>query len=1342
MQDNDTSRRRKFYDQMSEAYDLGSFEEFDAKMNNPESRKKLHDFIDQDGKYDIGDFEYFDNAMKPVETPKQQTTEQPAQTSAAPQQQVSTNGMQPAATNTPQTAAPVVEQKPAEPEYTQPYDAKGNVLTNNGQPYSQEALRRYYSPENKAPNYRDLSRIAADLEQEQSVSRMQTTGGAGFVPDRPMNAYEQQDAMMQKIAEQNKKASWRDEELNVGTDGSEEPKRSTKGEVYDQLYKQFDEAFKNGKMGDRSAYSIAREAAEKMGIKDDEQMTRTNQLLSNVNRQYAKAQAKNTVSAIMEKMPERSADPLQALQSLYYDRDLQNQIMQTAAKMGNDYDQYVNMFIKPQLIEAMKQKYGGTDNDWTSVKGLFSNWQHVTDRLESNDIGRMLGDYFAPAVDAAFKQADERANAVAQQYNESQSPYTDQGLDFGQIGAMRKANEARDPKQILADLENSLSGPITEILQNQQMTDEIFRRAEQRGMSVTDYIDQFVAPQLTDALRTQFEKTAVAREMPVNDFDYIMRGLNDSVVVMLIDRLTRTESQQYYRNLADAAAAEDRSVWTEGARLATGMASDFWLWAGWGKLGAKATGELMAKRVAERAAADHITISAARRLIEEEGKQFLDKGIVEGMMRHIPQSAVTMAGAEATSEAVRGIRDREEVAAIIGNTLGAAAGGGFTGTLFGVTGGVMGRLTSQLAGPARLAGKLAGFGVEASTMYTAEELQKMANGEDVFQNPYDGMIESIIKLGFIKASANPLATGVKLYEAVRHPVKSVKAAMTPDSPTLTEDEVRDIQDSQDGAALMEALVKMRPARSTDKEEREGYISEADAEIAAEAYREFMSNPNRPYITKQKVAHLLGGALPPAGLEVKADIIDTDNGALLQTRNVLGELIDQTRYDSREAAEKAAKDMATDLYNNETVALEEQVTKKDLFLRVKEKIDKEYQAIAEKFGDTSDQDITSRLTERERNILYLHQHLDELMDVYQKISDGQDLDVDGEKLASTFMQFFDRFMKDRGPVMDFRRKFEAGNNLMLGEIDKILEKEEARTESDEQILSAYKEAMRKHVWKEALEDLSNKPDLTDTTYEESPVEDVTSTETGGSEAEINGSSQSAEASSETISGASETPSDTQARREAAYDRGMAVVQDNSTLPAIGHDTRLAEARLMQQLPDSNPQLAKIRNQILAAIDNGEVDNVDLLIDDAVKNNLLNQQQLEAIEAYRDVAETQQGIQDAIAEQTKDFGDVVRMEMEDVASPDGTIREITLKDGSKVFYKSGDLDNQWGGVYATDLSGNARQVRVSEIVNISEPISVDDFVTNSINEYAAGLQEIYDGKASGQILDPGQQVDMIA
>ena len=59
-------------------------------------------------------------------------------------------------------------QTPQTPSVTaQPTNAVGEVLDHNGQPYSQEVLKRYNAPDNKAGNFKDLSQIAKEVEREQ-----------------------------------------------------------------------------------------------------------------------------------------------------------------------------------------------------------------------------------------------------------------------------------------------------------------------------------------------------------------------------------------------------------------------------------------------------------------------------------------------------------------------------------------------------------------------------------------------------------------------------------------------------------------------------------------------------------------------------------------------------------------------------------------------------------------------------------------------------------------------------------------------------------------------------------------------------------------------------------------------------------------------------------------------------------------------------------------------------------------------------------------------------------------------------------------------------------------------
>lgn len=1367
--------------------DIGKPEEFRQYVSDSKNVETLHKALEKQGFTDIGKLDEFQEWLNP--TPQQTNTG----------------------------------------EIAQPTDAAGNVITNNGQPYSQSVLKAYNDPNNTGDNYKDLATLAAmeaEKEKEQPISQgimdaakagaaigQQTTQVQPAAVDTtgyPQTKAEEEQAFNDEMRRLRANVDWRDQAIETGLD-----KQTTKGEAYDQLYNKFNEAYQEGVMGGKSAYAQANSLADQMGISMEDRQ----KLLQTINRKYAKDRATEAVQSIMEKMPERSTDPLQELQNLYYDRELQQQLMTTAAKMGNDYQDYINMFVKPQLVEALKQKYGGTDNDWQGVRGLFSNWQHVGDRLESQDAQNLMSEHFAPAIDQAIDEAEERAVAKEQELMKGNTqqfvPGTTSG--YGAIGAAayatRQGNKLRDPELIEKEFEESLfkspsmqgegEGGVekdklleiaaNEIMKDEALKEEVIRRSKEKNMSPEAYTEKYVVPQLIQAVRNRFEQTFIQRAMPKSTLEHIMKGLTeDNILAMIANRYLRTESQQRYANMADAMTEMgknpnvDPNVWAEGARLATGMAADFWLWGGWGKLGAKATGELLAKRVAERAAAEHITTSAAARLIEEEGKQYLKKGVVEGMMRHIPSSAITLAGAEGTGTLFRGIRDREDAATILGNTLGSAASGATTGTLFGVTGGAMNRLTSQLTGFKRLAGKLAGFGTEASTMYTAEELQKMAQGEDAFQNPYDGLIESGIKLGFIKMSANPMATGAKLIEALRHPVRAIKGAMTPDKPILNEDDVKDIRESAEGAELMDALTRMRPAKSTDKEEREGYINEADAEVAANAYRDFMTNPDRPWERKQRVARLLGGVIAPPGYEVETEIVSTDNGTYLRTRDIDGNVIREIKYNSREEADKADEEMMNDLFNNKTEALKDKINNVEAYARFKDYFEQAYQQVAEKIQNGEE------LTKADKQVAYLHQHIDELTDIYKNLQAGEELSEDniindaesGEKinLVDLYVQHFDAYVKQGKAASAYESDYEKANGLPTGYIKEIIAghtEAEARklaeqtgegvyafkrgnetvwrTNSEQKAINDYQQSMIRDIKEFERLQKEKSPEtekfvpedrlLPGNTQTPPPAEggeggtagptDTTTPPPAGGEGGIGGEGGTPTGTAGTTGAGTYTPpADRAERRDQAYAKGLSVADDTTTLPAIGYENRLATARLMTQLPDSDPRLANIRTQIMEAVMADNDEKADRIIGESNLSTL----QEEAIEQWRDAIETHRGIDEAVIQQSEQWEQERRAKLQAIADPEGMITPIQLNTGEIVYYKNGNLENHYGGIMAVDGAGEPRQVPVRDIINVQPPQSMEEMLQQDVEDHIAYLQQQYQAMSDGTDLQIGQQVEL--
>ena len=1310
---NQTDKTQQLYNNLKQdGYDdIGTLDEFRKTVSDRTMSDKLYKNLLDDGYSDLGTSEEFYNTLNPA--PPKSEKPQLIQSAVAPKQQ------EPAASVAPG-------------EYPQPTDALGNVITNNGKPYDQEVLRRY---NNQDPdNFKDLATISGEFEREHSVSRMNTTSGNAYVPS--MTIAEENEQFDQRMKELNRQANWRDEDVETGMDADGRILTTKKGELYDQLYQVFDNAVKNSKPGDPSAYSQARTMAEQMGIGDMGTLTK---LIGTVNRKYAKQSAAEAVDAIMQNMPDRSANPIEDLQKLYYDRALQDQLNRTASNMGNDYQDYVNMFLKPQLVEAMKQKYGGTDNDWQDVNGLFSNWQHVSDRIESDDAEKLMSEHFTPAIDQAiddaFQRAAEKSHELMKENEGGNVPGTTSGAGIigASLYASHESNKLRDPELIQKEFEDMLFGKggegagdgmstdklmdvaQQEIMKDENLKSEIAARAKEKDMLPADYTKKYVVPQLINSIRNRFEQQFIQREMPKSTFEYIMRGLtDDNILAMIANRYMLTEGQQRIRNMADSASREGRSVWAEGARLATGMAADFWLWGGWGKLGAKATGELLAQRIAERASAEHITKAAAARLIEEEGKQYLGKGVVEGMMRHIPSSAITMGGAEATTEAVRSIRDREELKDIIGNTIGAAASGSITGTAFGITGGTMGRLTSQLSGAARLAGKLATFGAEAGTMYATEELQKMGQGEEAFDNPFEGLIHSAIKLGFIKASANPIVSIGKLMDAVAHPVKAVKGAMTGDRPLLDEDDVKAIQESASGKELMEALTNMRPARSTDKEEREGYITPEQAERGAEAYRDFMQDPEQPYERKKKVAYLLGGEIKPAGLEIKATTFDVDGKVYVRTYDLDGNLIREIKYDSFEAAEKDAENRQKMIEANINTALADKINEIDAYDRFNQYIEDEYQKVAAKMKPNDVNGVGEALSESDRQILYLHQHNEEILDVYKKLESGEPLGVDEQQIADMYKQTFDGYLKMRYASQEFVREFEYQTGLPEGAVKSAYlgDGKGNRTQEQQNILDAYRKAALLYIAKRqgrdinAQEFVDETEALPDNTQQQIPETESPVSETGSA--------------------------DIATRRQEAYDRGAAVVDDESTLLSIGHDTRLAEAR-MQQIPE------QIRNDIMSAAEAGDDQALDDIIAKAMPN--LTPEQQQAVDQYRDMIETQRGIEDAITDQVDAYERERRADMEARSDEQGMITPLVLNDGSTVYYKSGDLNNHYGGIIATKRNGENIQVPVRSIVTIENPVGVEELLATDVEIYAEWLREKYDAIANGTRLPVGTETDVI-
>lgn len=1106
-----------------------------------------------------------------------------------------------------------------------------------------------------------------------------------------------------------------------------------------------------------------------------------------IRNRYVQDVARQRVEGILSNFKTVNGMTFDDIQGVLDSRATQQAINEDLRHLGleqEDKDAYYQELEK-QLEGVLVNKYGYLPA--TDGRGRVSQFASSLinggasahdDRILQREYEGMVAEQYEGAIQGAFDEAYENAAKTEADVMKSADATKSSSLGYSLMAAY-ESNKQRDPDTILKAILEKVSSPGLLITENQSMLDRALEDAAARHMDINEYIEKYIAPAIQKSIMREFQKEAIRREMPRDDFEYVMRGLSDdSIIGMIISSLVRTDSQMQYRDMANAQYGEGANIWLQGARMATGMASDFWLWGGWGKLGGAATRSLLNQRIMSLAATKHITREAATRILEEEARQYLSKGMFEQVMRHVPQSAITMGGAEATTEAVRGYTRNEEIGEILKNTFKAGMSGTATGIAFGVTGGASSRLTSQLTGVKRLAGKLAGLEVEAATLYTTEELQKMMSGEDAFENPFEGLFEANVKLGFIKASANPVESAEKLYDAMAHPVKSVKGMMKPDKKVLNDADVADLRDSFDGKGLVDALTTMRPIRHTDGSEREGYITEEKAAIAAQAYNDYMKNPDRPIDRKQRVARLLGGIVPPTGKEVRIDIDTTDGETILRTRDIDGQCVQELHFDNEEAAKAEAEKMSYDIDQNTTEALHQKIDMYDSFDRLDKGIEDVYQAAADKMQ------AGEELTDEEQTAVYLRQNKSRLLDITGKTDEGQPLSEEEQKLADIFERYFVRFVQEGRASKAFMRDYEHENGLEPGtlewalrghsreEMEKIQGKslpettgqednlisigdDRFRTAEEAKMVDDYHQALREHI---AEKESAGESAGTERTEGEADGE-AGADGTGGNEPPVSPSTERtseperpAEKPATEVSGTERRPAGEAActaageaagtvrseRRQVAFDRGAEALKNPAGLAEVVYDRTLANTRLNVLLPDSDPILGHLRRDIIKAAEEGNDAEIDRLVE--ANAGSLNAQQKEAIELWRDAEETSRGVDESVVQEVQAYEQRRREELKEITNDEGNIVELQLRDGRRAYHLSGDMKNRYSGIMVKPDGGEPEMVPVEHTTVTGEARPMEEVLRGDVDAYGRELEQNLASLAEGTSFIPGNSYDV--
>lgn len=257
------------------------------------------------------------------------------------------------------------------------------------------------------------------------------------------------------------------------------------------------------------------------------------------------------------------------------------------------------------------------------------------------------------------------------------------------------------------------------------------------------------------------------------------------------------------------------------------------------------------------------------------------------------------------------------------------------------------------------------------------------------------------------------------------------------------------------------------------------------------------------------------------------------------------------------------------------------------------------------------------------------------------------------------------------------------------------------------------------------------------------EDIVSGESTGEGAAgaglVDGGATAGASASQSFEAGATTPTrPTPANRSAAYQRGMNVSESLAELPNINYEVMLADSRIATLFPDSDPQAARLRNEVMKAVEQGLYEEADRIIN--VSRSRLTTEQVNALEQYQNIVATQYGVEDGMVAAIKNYEEQQRATLELISTPDGTITPLFLKDGSTVYYKAGDLNNTYGGVMVSTPDGEQRQIPTSSIQSVEPSQKMDDVLATDVESYGGELRSRYNNLANGEDFLEGYPIDL--
>lgn len=553
---------------------------------------------------------------------------------------------------------------------------------------------------------------------------------------------------------------------------------------------------------------------------------------------------------------------------------LDSRIEQAGREAGKDV-------MKPLREKEARLKTPVVDTGDANVNAHVINTQEQADRQLAESglefANKHLDDYVSDNILNEFKTATAKG-AAAESALSKASP-------FAYMAAGKAYNEALDPDKLLKHLQEKANADIAKVLSQPKMQEEIGLKAAAYGISPEEYVERSLIPGLQTKLAADFEKSELSRSMPKSTAEYILRGVNESMLgtIMSMGMTSKKQRQYAQQGMAMTDNGENPDV-NPGmaARVARGTLSfvaDAPAFGAAGKAGAAVAGKVFGNGVAQTARIANSTLGG--RIARMAGSGMVSQGVT-GVLYG------------STNAAVQNYSTGDDTS--IGNTVKVMAMGGLSegaswATMGGI-GGAVGAGIYNVSGVKRIPAKAFQLAMEGIGMHMGGNVAKTIEGHDTDWLSVEGNLEACanvvaLKLTHARLPKRQSKDGVK--ESYLDMVaRNINGLMTSDGQraafggyTFTNEEKEQLFGSASAPKRNESIYgydahnnpltrkesltswAMRAKKTAAKGKGEESYKDTDAEFVKTAYDEIMADNTIPWDTKAKFSALVMGTVPSA-----------------------------------------------------------------------------------------------------------------------------------------------------------------------------------------------------------------------------------------------------------------------------------------------------------------------------------------------------------------------------------------------------------------------------------------------------------------------------------------------